>query len=423
MRPSLVARFPDVYTPLLQGFLQFSLKGPFALNSKEHSATHAAYQFYATAAFGMEGIVASELRRLGLQDAKGDVGGCRFTGSLEDAFLCCLRLRCADRVLLVLAEGTCLTFDDLFRLTGSVPWQKYLTRDGQINVSCKCGRSQLMSISDCQSICKKSIIEQLRKSRGQDVFPESGVPFPIHVHIHENHTRIMLDLCGSGLSRRGYRTWNGEAPLRETLAAALVELSPWRPGMPLHDPCCGTGTLPIEAAFRAGHRAPGMTRTFACEQFPFVPKERFCEIRKQVESEFEIDRIHSISGSDLDPEALELARRHVHQAGLDGVIQLHLEDLRTLTMQEEEGVFLCNPPYGERMSDRKKCAELYAALCDLMRRNPGWSLCAISSDPDFERAFGKRADKRRKLYNGRLECQFYIYLAPAEKARAKRRKP
>lgn len=375
---------------------------------------------FATAAFSLEGLVAAELRRLGFDDAKAELGGARFIGSVEDGFLACLRLRMADRVMIVLAEKECLSFEDLFQLTSSVPWEEILTIDGQYNVSGKCARSQLMSVSDCQSIVKKAIIERMRRHSSSSFFPETGIPYPIHVSLHENMCRICLDLCGTALNRRGYRTWNGEAPLRETLAAALVELSPWRPGMPLHDPCCGTGTLLIEAAFRQGHRAPGMTRSFACEQYPFLSPERTAQIRSAIQADFEPDRISNISGSDIDPEAISLAMRHVQQAGLKGLIDLECLPLEQLNLPHSEGVFLCNPPYGERIGDRKSCAVLYAHLHALMRRHPGWSLCAISSDPGFEHAFGRKADKRRRLYNGRLECQFLTYLSEEKKQRYSR---
>ena len=184
---------------------------------------------------------------------------------------------------------------------------------------------------------------------------------------------VSLDSSGQALSRRGYRTWNGEAPLRETLASALALLSPWRSALPLHDPCCGTGTLLIEAAFIALNRAPGLMREFACEGWGFMPEEA------------------------------------MRQAWLEGKIDLSRQDLRTLQLSGGEGVFLCNPPYGERLSDRKSCEKLYRELRLLKERHPGWSLCAISSDPAFERAYGRRADKKRRLYNGRLECEFLIY--------------
>ena len=363
----------------------------------------------ATAAFNLEGIVAGELKRLGLTDARGEQGAVRFHATLAEAYLACLRLRSADRVMLVLAEGECRTFEELFQLTRTVDWAAYLTRDAQINVSGKCARSQLMSVSDCQAICKKAILTTLTQTRGQRVFPETGAAYPIHVSIHCDHTRICLDLCGSGLNRRGYRTWNGEAPLRETLAASLVELSPWRPGQPLYDPCCGTGTLLIEAAFRAGHRAPGMERSFACETFGFFSGVDCEGIRSRVRGEFEPERIGLIAGSDIDPEACSLAQKHIRQAGLQSRIEVTCADLNTLQLDEPTGVFLCNPPYGERMSDQKTCRALYAALGRLQKRHPGWALCAITSDHGFEAAFGRRASKRNRLYNGRLECQFLTY--------------
>lgn len=364
---------------------------------------------FATAAFGMEGIVAGELRRLNMRDVQAELGGARFSGSVTDAFLCCLRLRCADRVMMILAERDCRTFEELFQLVKFIPWEELLPVDGRINVSGKCARSQLMSVRDCQAITKKAIIERLRSRTRATVFPETGAAFPIGVSLHGNMARITLDLTGEALNRRGYRTWNGEAPLRETLAAALVELSPWRPGMRLHDPCCGTGTLLIEAAFRQSHRAPGLTRSFAMEAFPFFPQAECEALRRTARFDYLPDRVSGITGTDIDPEAIELARRHIRQAGLEGKISVDCQALETLQLDGEPGVFLCNPPYGERLSDQEHCRKLYAELRRLKARHPGWSLCAISSDPGFERAYGKRADKKRRLYNGRLECEFLIY--------------
>ena len=363
----------------------------------------------ATAAFGLEGVVAAELKRLGMKDVRGEIGGARFRGSITDAFLCNLRLRCADRVLIVLAERECRTFEELFQFVKAFEWEQLLPHDAKINVSGKCARSQLMSIRDCQAITKKAIIERLKNKTGRSLFPETGTPYPIEIGLHQDVARLTLDTSGEALNRRGYRTWNGEAPLRETLAATLVELSTWRPGMPLHDPCCGTGTLLIETAIKAISRPAGIKRSFACEKFSFFSREEAAAIRQEVWNDFKPDRLCGISGSDIDPEALELATRHVRQAGMEGKIQLTNQDLRTLQLPDEEGVFLCNPPYGERLSDRKSCEKLYREMRLLKERHPGWSLCAISSDPAFERAYGKRADKKRRLYNGRLECEFLIY--------------
>ncbi len=363
----------------------------------------------ATAAFGLEGVVASELKRLNMQDVKGEIGGARFTGSIADAYLCNLRLRCADRVLIILAEKECRSFEELFQFVKAQAWEAILPPDAKINISGKCARSQLMSVRDCQAITKKAIIERLKIATRRSVFPETGVAYPIEIALHGDVARLTLDTSGDALNRRGYRTWNGEAPLRETLAATLVELSTWRPGMRLHDPCCGTGTLLIESAFRLSHRAPGLTRHFQMEQFTFFPKEDAAFIKKQCQEDFELARVSGISGSDIDPEALKLAQRHINQAGLSGRIQLDNVPLQELQLEGEPGVFLCNPPYGERLSDRKSCQKLYGEMRKLLQRHPGWSLCCITSDPMFERAFGKKADKKRRLYNGRLECEFLIY--------------
>ena len=353
--------------------------------------------------------MASELKRLGFKDARGEIGGARFTGSALDAYLCNLRLRFADRVLIVLGEKECTTFEMLFQFVRSLPWEGLLTPDARMHVSGKCARSQLMSVRDCQAITKKAIIERLKEKTGRVTFPETGATYPIEISLHGDVARVTLDTSGDALNRRGYRTWNGEAPLRETLAAALVELSPWRPGMPLHDPCCGTGTLLIEAAFREAHRAPGLTRRFAMEEFSFFPRAGAATLLGACREDVQLDRITAISGSDIDPAALDLARRHVKQAGVAGRIELTQQPLETLQLTAERGVFLLNPPYGERLSDRKSCQRLYGELRKLKARHPGWSLCAISSDPAFERAYGRQATKKRRLYNGRLECNFYIY--------------
>ena len=228
--------------------------------------------------------------------------------------------------------------------------------------------------------------------------------------LHANQARLTIDTSGQALNRRGYRTWNGGAPLRETLAAALVDLSPWRGNLPLADPFCGTGTLLIEAAFKMSHRAPGLTRTFAMEQFPYLAPG-FPRLREAAQAEFDPSLIEGISGSDIDPEAIALAKRHIVQAGLGGRIQVRVADMRDFHPQDRYGVCLSNPPYGERLSDRKACETLYRELGRLMAANPGWSLSAISSHPQFERCLGRRADKKRRFYNGRLECEFMTFFA------------
>ena len=367
------------------------------------------FSLAAVAAFGLEGAVSAEIKRLGIKNVQPGNGLVRFQGSLLDAWRCNLLLRYTDRIYIIMAEKNCVTFEELFQMVISVPWEHYLLGTESINVSAQCARSRLMSPRDCQSITKKAILERLHRTTGRSVFPENGSAFPVHVQIHTNTAKILLDTSGSSLSRRGYRTWNGEAPLRETLAAALVEFSPWRPGMPLYDPCCGTGTLLIEAALRQGHIAPGINRDFAMSHFSFSAKDDFSAIHDQIEEDCRPERIHSIAGSDIDPNAISLAKKHVAQAHLDQRIQLSVLPLCEVSLKEENGVFLCNPPYGERIGDRETCRALYHDLRLLQDRHPTWSLCAISSDPGFEKAYGRKADKKRRLYNGRLECQFYTY--------------
>ena len=363
----------------------------------------------ASAAFGLEGLVAEELRNLGMSDVAAENGGVRFSASLSDIFRCNLSLRYCDRVFIVLAEEKCYSFEDLFRLVSSVSWEEYVSGTEAFNISAKCARSRLMSPRDCQSITKKAILERLKTKARLRFFPENGAAFPVLVSVHSDLVRILLNTSGEALSRRGYRTWNGEAPLRETLAAALVRLSPWKPGMPLYDPCCGTGTILTEAALIAAKRCPGISRDFAMEQFRFCGGVDFASVRRECEKSCCLDRAAGISGSDIDPEPLKLAQRHVHQAGLDGHIELSVLPLQEVSLSSEKGVFICNPPYGERLSDQEASRALYRDLRALKNRHPGWSLCAITSDPGFERAFGLRADKKRRLYNGRLECTYYIY--------------
>lgn len=366
------------------------------------------HTFLATAAFGLEGIVASELRRLGF-DAKAEQGCARFTADMAGAFRAQLNLRTADRVLLLLDEREVYTFEELFTFVSTIPWEKYIPRDGMIHVSGKCVRSQLMSVRDCQSITKKAIVDRLMKRLHVDRLSEKGSRYPVDVSIYKDTARLTLDMSGDALNKRGYRTWNGEAPIRETLAAALLDISPWRTRMPLYDPCCGTGTILIEAAIKASARPAGINRRFICEDFAFLDPGELRAIREAERDKMPPECSFTISGSDVDPSALELAKRHVKQAGFGGSIQLSRQDLRTLNVPGEPGVFLCNPPYGERLSDRKNAQELYREMGLLLKRHPGWRLCAITSDFAFERCFGRRATQKRRLYNGRLECEFYIF--------------
>ena len=368
------------------------------------------YQCYASAAFGMEGLVSAELKRLGATGVRTENGGAFFESSVIQLFALNMRMHFSDRLFIVLYDSVCCSFEDLYQAAYHIEWQSFISGEEAINISCKCVRSTLMSPRDCQSVTKKAIIEKLKKETGRQIFPETGPSFPVLVSVRNDQTRILLNTSGDALSRRGYRTWNGEAPLRETLAAALLEVSPWKPGIPLHDPCCGTGTLLIEAAFMASGRAPGLNRHFTMEDFCFADLEEINKTRENLRSEFKPGSFGEISGSDIDPDALELAKRHIRQAGFcESALPLTCLPLQQLQLNKNNGVFICNPPYGERLSDQNSCRKLYRDLREMKDRHPSWSLCAISSDPAFERCYGKKANRKRRLYNGRLECVFYCF--------------
>ncbi len=369
-------------------------------------------KWIANAAFGLEGLVSRDLKRLEIQNVEPQSsGGVLFDADWEQAFEANLWLRTADRVLLVCGQFQAETFEELFEKTKEIEWAKWIDPQGAFPVRAHCARSRLMSPSDCQSIVKKAVVESLKCSHRIEWFAESGATYQIDVSIHKDMVTIALDSSGESLSRRGYRTWNGEAPLRETLAAALVLTSRWRPNQILWDPCCGTGTIAIEAAFIAQNRAPGLNRNFAFESWRCVPRSLGQDLRRQAIERHEQGsaRPMRIFASDVDADALELARRHVRQAGLAGQIELIQKDVRDLSLPDGPGAIVCNPPYGERLGDKKASQAVAKQLGLLKARSPEWSLSAISGDMAFERGFGRRADKKRRFYNGRLECEYYTY--------------
>ena len=371
-------------------------------------------KWIASAAFGMEGMTGRDLKRMGMQNVRVlDVGGATFEGSYQDAFRANLWLRTCDRIMRVMAQFEARSFEELFQGIKKIEWEKMLPEDARFPIRAKCVKSQLMSPSDVQKIAKRAMVERLKGAYSADWFSETGALFQIDISIRDDIATVCVDSSGEPLSKRGYRTWNGEAPLRETLAAALVLQSGWHPWQPLVDPCCGTGTILIEAAFIATSRAPGLTRRFAMEAWPVVNHdyEKIEEIRREARLKFEegLKRPINISGSDINPEAIELARRHVKQAGLEGRIRLSVRDLRDVTIADEPGVFIANPPYGERLDNSRAAHAIAKQLGILQSRHPGWTLCAFSADMGFEREYGRRATRRRRYYNGRIECEYHIF--------------
>ena len=374
-------------------------------------------KWIASAAFGMEGMTGRDLKHLGMRNVRVlDVGGAEFEGGYEDAFRANLWLRTCDRIMLLMAQFEARSYEELFQGVKGVEWEKLLPEDAAFPIRAKCVKSQLMSPSDVQKIAKRAMVERLKSAYGADWFSETGAVFQVDVSIRGNVVTVALDTSGEPLSKRGYRTWNGEAPLRETLAAALVLQSGWHPWQPLYDPCCGTGTILIEAAFIALNRAPGLTRKFAMEAWPCVPHGALEAIRAEARKKYEEGsrRALNVSGSDISPEAIELAQRHLKQAGLAGRIALGVKDMRDVMPgadipTEEAGVFIANPPYGERLDNMRAAHAVAKQLGALQKRFPGWKLCAFSADMGFEREYGRRATRRRRYYNGRIECEYRIF--------------
>ena len=367
--------------------------------------------FLATAAFGLEGVVAGELKRMGLP-AKAENGGARFEGTLMDAFRANLHLRTADRVLLVLAEREAVTFEDLFQLVGSVAWERLLTRDAAIHVSGKCVRSRLMSVRDCQAVSKKAIVRRMMERLGVSRLPETGACFPIGVSVVNDRARVTLDMSGEALNRRGYRTWNGEAPLRETLAAAIVDIARYRGRGDFCDPFCGSGTIAIEAALAALNRAPGLNREFAAETWRCLPRGIWQAERNLARSR-EYTGDYHIFASDIDPRAVAMARDNARRAGVDDCITFAVADAREFAQTTDRGVIVTNPPYGERLMEKREAEALYTAFGAAYAKTEHWRLYLLSSHTEFERAFGRPADKKRKLYNGTLRCDLFQYTKDA----------
>ena len=369
-------------------------------------------KWIASAAFGMEGLTGRDLKRLGAEDVRVlNVGGAEFSGTLESAMKANLWLRCADHISLVVGEFPARSFEELFEGIRRIEWADYLARDSAFPVRARCVKSVLMSQTDTQKIVKKAVVEKLKGAYGVSWFEETGATVQIDVSIRGDVATVSLDASGEPLSRRGYRTWNGEAPLRETLAAALILTSGWHPWQPLYDPCCGTGTLLIEAAFIALNRAPGLRRPFAMEKWPFADVSALERVRREAQSRSDEgqQREIRIAGSDIDPEAIELARRHIRQAGLGGRIEVEVMDMRDVVLKGEPGAIVANPPYGERIGDRRVAHVVARQLGELSRRCPGWNVYAFSADMGFEREFGRRADRRRRFYNGRIECEYHMF--------------
>ena len=360
--------------------------------------------------FGLESLVADEMRRLDLKNVQAENGRVHCEGTLADIARLNINLRCGARVLMELGSFPARDFEALFQGVYALPWEDYISRDGEFPVKGYSLNSQLHSVPACQSIVKKASAKRLGEKYGVETLPESGSRYQIQFSIIKDVATLYLDTSGEGLYKRGYRAKNMGAPLRETLAAALVTLSRYRGKDPFCDPFCGSGTIPIEAALIAKNRAPGLDRSFSAQKWKNMPGKLWMEAADEaMDKEFHGD--YEIWGGDLDPAAVELARHNAALAEVDDVVRFDVDDARTFHWGGLYGRVVTNPPYGERIMERREAEELYRAFGRAWSKFPeGWKLYLLSSHTEFERTFGKKADKKRKLYNGMLKCDLFMYL-------------
>ncbi|HWQ57382.1 MAG TPA: class I SAM-dependent RNA methyltransferase [Clostridia bacterium] len=368
--------------------------------------------FIATCKLGLEALVAAELRRLDINVITVEDARVRFEGDFPVMARACLWLRTAERILFEVGAFEAATFDQLFEGVKALRWREYLPRDAFIHVNGKSAKSALFSVSDCQSIAKKAIVENLRTAYKTDFFPETGKEVIIEIGILRDRVTVALDPSGAGLSRRGYRTYNVDAPISETLGAAIVMLARYRPDMPLIDPMCGSGTMPIEAAMIARNMAPGLGRSFSAEGWAFLDQSVFLAERARARDAVRDVRL-DILGRDIDAHSIELSKKHAKKAGV--LVNWEVAPVRELHTKKSGGALVCNPPYGERLMKKSEAESLYRDMRRVFDDLPGWSVSIISANRDFERVYGKTADKRRKLSNGGMPCTLYQYFASAGK--------
>ena len=369
-----------------------------------------------TSASGIEAVTKRELYKIiGKEDLSAINGRIKFDGDESDVAKCNLNLRTGNRVEIVLGGFKAETFDDLFEGIKAIPFEEYICRDGKIIVNAKSVQSKLFAYSAIQSVSKKAICERLCKKYGVNELGESGARYKIEVAALKDYVTVTLDTSGDGLHRRGYRGLVGEAPLKETLAAALVELSVWNKSRPLADLFCGTGTISIEACMIALNIPAGLNRGFDFQNWKCFDKKIFDRAAEEAKANIVTDADLRIGGFDIDDKQLKLARKHAELAGVDKYIHFQRADMRDFSSRFSHGVIISNPPYGERLSDRKEVEKLYRDYGKKVALLDDWCAYTLTPVDDFERLFGKKADKKRKIYNGKIECCYYSHLAPPPK--------
>jgi putative N6-adenine-specific DNA methylase len=369
-------------------------------------------ELIATATFGLEAVVAREVKSLGYGDAKTENARISFHADLNAIPRGNLWLRSADRILIKVGEFEALTYDQLFEGTKALPWDEWLGIDACFPVEGKSVRSKLFSVPDCQSIVKKAIVEKLKQRHHCQWFAETGPTYKIEIALLKDRATLTIDTSGPGLHKRGYRKLAVPAPLKETLAAAMVGLSYWDPGRLLVDPFCGSGTIPIEAALIGLNVAPGLRREFSAEKWPQIPGALWREARQEAQELIKQNLKLQIVGTDIDDDAIGIARYHLNLAGLEGRVHFQQTPLDQLRNSHKYGCVICNPPYGERLGEQAEVEQIYRQMRQVFEPLDTWSFYVLTACADFERIYGKKADRRRKLYNGRLECQYFQYYGP-----------
>ena len=358
--------------------------------------------------FGLEGLAGDELRRMDMENVTVENGRVLFTGDCRAMAKANVCLRTGERVLLVLAEFEAVSFEQLFQGVYQTKLEQFIPADGAFPVKGHCLNSTLMSVPDCQAIIKKAASKRLGEKYGVSWLPENGAKFQLQFSIMNDKVTLYLDTSGAGLHKRGYRAVGNEAPLRETLAAAMVMLTRYRGREFFWDPFCGSGTICIEAALIAKNRAPGLKRRFAAEAFPWADAAIWEEVRQESKAkEFQGD--YRILGSDNDPKCVSLAMANARKAGVADCITFKDGDATKMSLPTDNGLIVCNPPYGQRMMEQQSAQRLYAAFGRHLKFADGWKKYIITSEPEFEHYFGRRANKKRKLYNGMIKCDYYMY--------------
>lgn len=364
--------------------------------------------------FGLEAVMKREIYDLGYEITKVEDGRVTFEGDEEAICRANIFLRGAERVLLQVGRFRAATFDELFEGIKALPWEEYIPKDGRFWVTKASSiKSKLFSPSDIQSIVKKAMVERLKREYHVDWFPEDGAAYPVRIFLLKDEVMVTLDTTGESLHKRGYRTMTSKAPLAETLAAPLIMLTPWKADRILVDPFCGSGTFPIEAAMMAANIAPGMNRSFTAEQWTnLIPRKLWYDTVEEAREMMDLNVKVDIQGYDIDPDVVKAARENAKRAGVDHMIHFQQRPVEQLSHPKKYGFIITNPPYGERIEEKKNLPDLYSQIGQAYAGLDSWSLYMITSYEDAERYIGRKADKNRKIYNGMIKTYFYQFMGP-----------